>query len=400
MTVMPPIDFTPIHRDTFAMMKVAVQPEMFEWACNRAGAETHRLDTRFPRLDAWRQGTAQPTLKQLEDFARATHAPIGYFFLPSPPEERLPIPDCRTLGNAYLDRPSPDLQDTLSICLQRQEWYRDHCRLLGEPPLPFVGSARLGDDCVRLADRIRATLGFDLEERRHIPTWTDALRRFIEMADEAGILVMVNGVVGSNNRRKLDPAEFRGFALTDPFAPLVFLNGADSKAAQMFTLAHELAHLWYGQSALTDAGTTDYATSDLEVNCNRVAAELLVPMEALRLEYRPNHPVHEEAARLARRFKVSTLVVLRRIYDAGGLTRDQFLAASKAELERLAPLRRTSGGGDFYATTAARCGKRFARAVVSSTWEGRASFTEAARLLGFRNMNTLRELGVSLGVLV
>jgi len=382
------------------MMKVAVPPEMFEWACTRAGAEAHGLVTRFARLEAWRKGTAQPTLKQLEDFARATHAPIGYFFLPSPPEERLPIPDCRTPGNARLNRPSPDLLDTLSICLQRQEWYRDHCRLLGEPPLPFVGSARLDDDCVQLADRIRTTLGFDLEARRRIPTWTDALRRFIELADEAGILVMVNGVVGSNNRRKLDPAEFRGFSLSDPFAPLVFLNGSDSKAAQMFTLAHELAHLWYGQSALTDAGTTDDAISDMEVRCNRVAAELLVPMEALRLEYRPTHPLQDEAARLARLFKVSPLVVLRRIADAGGLTRAQFLGATETELERLATLRHTSGGGgDFYATTTARCGKRFARAVVSSTWEGRASFTEATRLLGFRNMNTLRELGVSLGVL-
>jgi len=382
------------------MLKVAVQPEIFEWACARAGTDAHRLDARFPHLAAWRQGTAQPTLRQLEDFARATYAPIGYFFLPTPPEERLPIPDCRTLGNAHLSRPSPDLLDTLSICLQRQEWYRDHCRLLGEPPLSFVGSARLEDDSVQLAARIRATLGFDLEERHRLSTWSEALRRFIELADEAGILVMVNGVVGSNNRRKLDPAEFRGFALTDTFAPLVFLNGADSKAAQMFTLAHELVHLWFGQSALTDIGTADTSSADLEVACNRVAAEVLLPMEALRREYLPNRPIPEETARLARLFKVSTLVVLRRIADAGGLTRVQFLAATEAELERLSSLRRTSGGGDFYATTTARCGKRFARAVVSSTWEGRASFTEAARLLGFHKMNTLRELGVSLGVLV
>ncbi len=380
------------------MTRVDVKPELFDWACIRAGLQAHQLGTRFPRLEAWRLGTVQPTLKQLEDFARATYAPIGYFFLTAPPEEQLPIPDCRTIGNVLPKRPSPNLQDTLFGCLQRQEWYRDYCLLQGEPPLPFVGSARSEDDLVLVAARISATLGFDIEERRRIPTWTDALRRFIELADEAGILVMVSGVVGNNTHRMLDPTEFRGFALTDPLAPLVFINGADSRAAQMFTLAHELAHIWYGQSALTNAGTTDTAASAQEVTCNRVAAELLVPMNALRQEYRPARPVDEETARLSRLFKVSTLVILRRIADAGGLTREQFLAATETELERLKPLRKSSGG-NFYATTAARCGKRFARAVVSSTWEGHSSFTEAGRLLGIRNMKTLHELGVSLGVL-
>ena len=114
------------------------------------------------------------------------------------------------------------------------------------------------------ATSMRHALGLDLEERRRIPTWTDALRRFIGQADELGVMVMVNGVVGNNNRRKLDPEEFRGFALADDLAPLVFINGADTKAAQMSTLAHELAHIWLERSALSDTGPASTPSNNVE----------------------------------------------------------------------------------------------------------------------------------------
>lgn len=141
------------------------------------------------------------------------------------------------------------------------------------------------DDIVRTAETIRSVLGFELDARRAMPTWTDALRRFIEQADALGILVMVSGVVGSNNRRKLDPREFRGFALSDDLAPLVFINGADSKSAQMFTLAHELAHIWLGETALSNAEASEVSGQEIERWCNRVAAELLVPLEIFRADF-------------------------------------------------------------------------------------------------------------------
>jgi Zn-dependent peptidase ImmA (M78 family) len=230
-----------------------------------------------------------------------------------------------------------------------------------------------------------------------MPTWTDALRRFIEQADALGVLVMVSGVVGSNNRRKLDPQEFRGFALADPLAPLVFVNGADTKAAQMFTLAHELAHVWLGETALSDARAAEVPSQTVERWCNEVAAELLVPIDVFRAEHDRRRELRAELDRLARRFKVSTLVVLRRMHDAGTLRGDAYWQTYEGEVERLRGLPAGSGG-NFYLTLGARAGKRFARALVVSTLEGRSSFTEAFRLLGFRKMTTFRELGHSLGV--
>lgn len=109
-------------------------------------------------------GDVHPTLKQLESYARATHTPVGYLFLQTPPVDRVPIPDLRTVGLARGARPSPDLLDTIYICQQRQEWYREFARSTRVGPLPFVGSAQLTSDIRSTAVSIRETLGFDLDE--------------------------------------------------------------------------------------------------------------------------------------------------------------------------------------------------------------------------------------------
>jgi len=394
-----------------SMIRVEVRPEMLRWARERSGLDLHALSRRFSKLEAWERGEVRPTLKQVESFARATYTPVGFLFLQEPPVESVPIPDFRMVDNVHLGHPSPDLLDTVYICQQRQEWYRDFARSMGEAPLAFVRSARPTDDVETTSASIRRMLGFDLEERRRMPTWTEALRRFIEQADALGILVMCSGVVLNNNRRHLDPGEFRGFAMADDLAPLVFINGADTKAAQMFTLAHELSHIWLGQSALSDAQASwvpeHEAVSDAQASwvpdqverwCNRVAAELLVPLDILRGEYDSDAELQVEVDRLARHFKVSTLVILRRIHDAGGLTREELWEAYDHELERLRALPRGSGG-DFYLTQAARVSKRFARALVVSTLEGQTLHRDAFRMLGFSKLSTFRELGRSLGVL-
>ena len=376
---------------------VNVNPEVLRWARKRAAMETATLANRFPRYREWENGTAQPTLKQLERLARTLHASVGYFFLPEPPEEELPIPDFRTAGNKRSGRPSVSLLDTVYLCQQRQDWYRNFARMEGEDPVPFVGSATPDSSVRSTAEEMRTVLRFDLEERRSAATWTDALRRFIEQADAIGVLVMVNGVVGNNTSRKLDPDEFRGFALADDLAPLVFINGADTKAAQMFTLAHEMAHLWLGESALSDLEATSEPSHAVEAWCNRVAAELLVPMELLRLEYRRSPNLTDELNRLARRFKVSTLVVLRRVFDAGELGRDAFTSAYRRELDRLRRIPRT-GGGTFHPTLKTRVGHRFGVAMAMSTLGGRTSFSESFRLLGIRKASTLRGFAASLQV--
>ena len=384
------------------MTRTAVRPELLRWARERAGiADAEELLCRFPKLAEWESGETQPTLKQLEAFAQALHVPIGYLFLPEPPHEPLPIPDFRTHDGCGVRRASPDLLDMLYACQERQGWYRDFALTVRMPEAAFVGSASLDDRPQDVAARMAETLGFDVAHRAACHTWEAALRLFIAQADAAGVLVMVSGVVLSNNRRTLDPEEFRGFALADRRAPLVFINGTDTKSGQMFTLAHELAHLWLGSSAVSDASAAPLnGYRREEVWCNAVAAELLVPLAALRPMLQPGEPLDEVMQRLARQFKVSTLVILRRLLDAGALDRPAFDRAWADERARLRDLARAgAGGGDFYRTTLSRVSRRFARALVESTLEGQTLYRDAFRMLGVKKTETFNNIGREVGVM-
>jgi Zn-dependent peptidase ImmA (M78 family) len=383
-----------------SVVRVQVEPTVLRWARERSRIPEGQLAIRFPKLAAWEAGEAQPTLKQLESFASATHTPTGYLFLQAPPTESMPIPDFRTMAGVAIESPSPDLLDTVYLCQQRQEWYRTYAQAAQEDPVSFVGSANVNDAVVEVASAMREVLGFGLQARQQYSSWSAAMSGLSEHAEAMGALVMVSGVVGSNTHRVLDAEEFRGFALADPLAPLVFVNGADTKAAQIFTLAHELAHLWLGTTALSNATVEGPGANTSEVWCNLVAAELLVPLEAIRDEYRNTDDLTAELNRLAARFRVSTLVILRRIYDAGQLSRAAYRNTFQTEMERILALTPSGSGGNFYNTLPVRSSKRFTRAIVASTLEGRTLYQDAFRLLGFKKVSTLHELAKTLGVVV
>lgn len=378
-------------------LRVEIKPELINWAIERSGVDSLVLYKRFSRLDDWLSGTIKPTLKQVEAFAKATRTPVGFLFLHAPPEEQIPIPDFRTIANREVSRPSANLLDTIYICQQRQEWYRGYARSNGLQALDFVGSVDQRASIEGVAQSIRDRLNFDLESRRTMRTWEDALRRFIADADTVGIMVMSSGIVLNNTHRKLNPKEFRGFALTDKLAPLVFINGADTKSAQMFTLAHELAHLWLGESALSSADIGGNEEQNIERWCNSVAAEVLVPINVFTKELR-NEELSDALNRLARLFKVSTLVILRRMRDAHYLSSNEYKVAYDAELARLLSLS-TGAGGNFYLSQPNKLSKRFARALVVSTLEGQTLYRDALKMLGVKKVSTFSELGRSLGVM-
>ena len=382
-----------------ATFRVEVEPALLDWAVTRSRIDRDELLAKkeFRDFHLWVRREKLPTYNELRRFAQATHAPFGMLFLPEPPVEKLPIPDFRTFANSPLSNPGPDLLETIFIAEQRQDWYRGYAQRNGYDELPFVGSASIDDPVVEIAESMRRSLEFTADDRARDRNWSEGLRRLIDSTENVGVLVMVSGIVGNNTRRVLNSDEFRGFALSDPVAPVIFINGTDTKAAQIFTLIHELAHIWLGQSALTNATLDTTPTDATELWCNRVAAEVLVPLA----DFEPHEPYDSnELDRLARQYKVSTLVILKRIYDAGLLKWDDYRARYEAERERvLAILARQSGegGGNFYYTQPLRVSQRLAHAVISDTLAGNTLYRDAYRLVGTRKHNTFVQLGEQVG---
>jgi len=360
--------------------RVAVNPELIRWAIRRAAADDW-IEKRFPMVTKWLGNETRPTLKQLEQFAKATSTPIGYFFLPTPPEIKLPIPHYRTIGDTRAAKPSVNLLDTIFTMQRRQAWMREYLMDLGHEPLPFVGSCELSSHPRDVAQNIRNTLGLQNGWASVCRSWTEALQFLLGKIEEIGILVVRNGIVGNNTHRKLDVNEFRGFVLVDAYAPLLFINGADGKAAQMFTVAHELAHIWYGQSAAFDLSGLQPSVQRIEQACNQTAAEFLVPEDEMRAAWHGVKDSRDRFDQLARRFKVSSIVTARRALDLQLITKSEFFDFYHEWLKNDRD-REDEAGGNFYRNQNFRVGRRFAEAVYTSVKEGRLLYTEAYRLTG------------------
>jgi Zn-dependent peptidase ImmA (M78 family) len=254
----------------------------------------------------------------------------------------------------------------------------------GADALPMVRSANLHEGVTAIADRIRLEFGFNRDWASAHRTWTEALSALREAVESSGVLVVVNGVVGNDTHWKLDVEEFRGFVLVDDLAPLVFINGADGKAAQMFTLAHELAHVFFGSSAAFDLRRLQPADDATEKACNAVAAEFLVPEATLREMWSTASRSRGQFQEVARYFKVSEIVAARRLLDLGLISSELFFAIYQEYTDRVRVAFQAGGGGDFYATQNLRLGRRFARAVIQATREGKLLFNDAYRLTGLR----------------
>lgn len=357
-----------------------INKDMITWAITRAGHDVHTFLEENPRVQKWLDGAKTPTAKQLEAFSRKVYLPFGYLFLPEPPKEKLPIPYFRSNGDR-VDKVSINIYDTILLLQQRQDWLRDYLKDNDFDELPFVGRYKGSFNVQAIVNNIRKVLGLTENWAAEFQTWEDALNHLVETIEEAGIITVFNGVVENNTKRKIPVEECRGFVLVDKIAPFMFINNADFKSAQMFTVVHELAHIWTGHSAGFDFRKLQPADDPIEKLCDQVAAEFLVPEPAFNEAWRrsPN------TKHLARHFKVSEIVIARRALDTGKWSKREFFKFYKEYKNRqYAKKDRQSPGGDFFATTRKRLSVTFASHIKQAVKAGQLLYRDAYKLTSLK----------------
>jgi Zn-dependent peptidase ImmA (M78 family) len=367
-------------------IELTIAPSMIEWAIKRAGMRIDEVTFKYPHVGDWLSEKKKPTLAQLEKFSGSVHLPFGYFFLQSPPQEVFPIPFYRTHGSTIV-QPGLDVLDTVKLLQGRQEWLTEHLQNEGEEPLPFVGKFGLHNRANEIAQDMRSSLRFDPNWASKLSNWTKAKLALTEGIENLGIVVCFNGVYENNNLRKLKVEEMRGFVLVDPYVPFLFVNNNDSKSAQIFTIAHELAHIWLGESAAFDTHQLLPANDPIEQLCDQIAAEFLVPSDLFREQW--NESASLQSA--ARFFKVSELVVARRALDLGLMTKPDYFSFYNSYTKRDFEQKTTNGGGNFYALAKVRLGKRFLTQTAKALQEGNLLHRDAYKLTGLKG-DTLRKV--------
>ncbi|MCS4502904.1 XRE family transcriptional regulator [Arhodomonas aquaeolei] len=365
------------------MAQAHITPQMLGWARERAGlsvsALARKLHVKDDKVEAWEEGDRRPTFRQAQNLARHTHVPFGYLFLREPPQEELPIPDLRTVGDHKPQGISADLRDTLREVIQRQLWYREYQQDRDADPVAVVASMGSGAAVDEVVRDMRDHLGVPAHPERG--TWEEYFRSLVERIESLGIMVMRNSMVGTNTSRPLDVGEFRGFAIADRYAPVIFINTADCEEARLFTLIHELAHIWLGESGISDGEpATPHRAEKL---CNAVAAEFLVPEVEFRPLWEPDQEWRQNLPALAARFHVSQWVIARRARELNLISEDEYRAYVQQKLAERRDGNR-QGQPSFHRLQRARISTRFAQAVASEALSGRLLLRDAHRLTGIR----------------
>lgn len=351
-----------------------IMPEMLLWATQRAGYSQEKAERVFAPLAAWITGERKPTMRQLQQFADKFYVPIGYLFLNEPPKESLPFTLFR--GKADINCPFDlNVYDTVMTVKGRQDWLEEYMEENDILPCPFAGKASISMPVAQTVAIIRTGLALDERWALSLKSVEVAVGCLTQKMEDAGVFVAFNGVVGNNTRRAIRVDECRGFALNSQSAPYVFINSADSRTAQMFTLIHELAHITIGLSA-GHGGEPEEYNEPQEKYCDAVAAEFLVPKSVLVNMW------DNDVKNMAKRFKVSEPVVARRAHDLALMTDEDYSQFWRRYRARGVAEKKRSAGGDFYRTSVRRVGRLFAIYVRNAVSNRQLSYTEAYRLTG------------------
>jgi Zn-dependent peptidase ImmA (M78 family)/transcriptional regulator with XRE-family HTH domain len=360
-----------------------INPDILRWARERADLTlamlAKKLQTTEDKINAWENGEKPITMLKAMDFANKTLVPFGYLFLSEQPIERLPIPDLRTVDGEQIRRPSAELIKVVQNILLRQTWYIDYVKTQGETELAFVGKFNSNSSVASIVKDMREWL--DVPPHPTRGSWEDYHKDLIKRIESVGVLVMRQGNLG-HHTKPLNVNEFRGFAIADKLVPLIFINLADAPVARLFTLIHELSHIWIGESGVSDGSASNHRKE--EALCNAVAAEFLVPGVEFQNLWTHSEDWRDNLPLLESHFHVSQWVIARRALTLNYISGDdyhKFIASLKKAYDERD---RTGGGPTYYVTIKSQTSDRFARALLSETLSGNVMLRDAGSLLGVK----------------
>ena len=368
-------------------VSVNISSDMLKWIVSQASSYGFS-DTVRDYLEKWQNGNA-PTFNQIEKVSKSTGIPLGYFFLQKPPVENITLVNYRTIDSEQLSNPSRNLIDTLHDMDLVQEWVREYQIANGNLPCAFVGLFKNETKYTTIAENIRNLLNIKIDWYNQTKTVEESFNFLRAAISNLGVVVMMNGVVGNNTHRPLDIEEFRAFAVVDEYAPIIFINANDSTNGRLFSLVHEFVHICKGENSLyNDMVYVEHTVQPIEILCNAVAAEILVPHNVFITEWN-NTVINQDNLifnidQIAKKFKCGTMVIARRAYDNGFIDYSTYQQICKTAINSYNRNRKKKkeegGGGDYYKTLASRLDRRFLDMVVGSVRSGTMQYTDAFRL--------------------
>lgn len=372
----------------FYMSTLNFNIDMLEWAANNIGLRLGEVVSKISSAEKTQKKllAGEFSVNQAESFADITKVPFGALFLDTPPETlyKPSIPDLRQKQNP--EPLSEFFYEVLEDIQKKQEWYVEYLIDSGFKSLEFVGKYKNFENIETsiIANDIRKTLNLPIQ----LKTKTNRenyLKLLIERCEDVGILVFRNSMVKNATRKQLDCSEFRGFVLINEYAPAIFLNMQDMPSAIIFTLAHELAHIWLGESAVDDLDI--YGNNPIEILCNKIAAAVLVN----RGEFLQAWSEFEgDFLLIADHFYVSKLMIARLALTYGVISKENYQFIHNCEYEVFKKLPKKDGAPKFINMVPGRNSPKLTRVIVNQALSGNMLLRDAGRLLNVSPQNIMK----------
>ena len=361
---------------------VNVNPTILNWVMQKVQVESANSSV-IEMITKWISGEKAPTFNQIETVSKKTNIPFGYFFLDKPPMEDCRIVNFRTVDSINIQNPSRNLIDIVDSMSSVQEWMAEYNKDNGASEYTFVGSLKITDDVISAANTVREELNLSLNWFENLRNAKEAFNSLRNSITNLGVIVMMNGIVGNNTHRTLSVSEFRAFTLVDPYAPLIFINSRDTDNGKLFSLLHELVHVWIGKDDFyNDTHGVSQKVSKEEQFCNAVAAEILVPNSMFLNEWSKQSGNSETIIyTLENKFICSRFTLLIKAFNTGKIEKNEFhkllnLFKEQFEVIQSQKQNKKSGGGDFYRTLSNKWDRKFIQALYASAQSGRTQYRD------------------------